>query len=126
MPLLVIRLLLVCIVSVPAMGLVASAEPQLAKAACSTNPRPSQIQAGNWHVGMDNYAQTTVGGVYGQLENQAPYVYPSSMFNFSAAYVLIGVPGMQNYAQVGWIQRRNGERNTFVQGVGSKWQLSRQ
>lgn len=111
-------LALACIfaLGVVAVGAIAM-PPRDARAACTTNPRPSGTQAGNWHAAILSDPPAGPGGVYAKIENYDPYLYPSSSLNFSVAYVMLTRNDQPYWAQVGWAKRPVG-RNTFVQVLG--------
>jgi hypothetical protein len=69
-----------------------------------------------WKWGMSNGDK--VGGVYSNIWNYSPWVYPV-VNNFSTSWALLTYEHAVNrdadWAQAGWLEFRNGERHTFFQ-----------
>lgn len=56
----------------------------------------------------------TVGGTYASIDNENPYVYQvSGKSDIVTAWTMINVGGVEEYAQIGWLEWQSGGRNTF-------------
>jgi hypothetical protein len=95
-----------------------SATP-LAEAKCP-NPGPPRADNGlyYWDGSFFRPGQN-VGGIYAQLFNTTVWVEPSYSTNFAAQWVGVHQPGPPGttftWAQVGWIERRYGERHDYYE-----------
>jgi hypothetical protein len=93
-----------------ALGLTGIAAPQSAFAVCTGRSSSPGYWFDGW--GIQN-AGSTVGGVYAQIENQN--VVASTGVGTTAWVMISNASTPQYYAQVGWIQHANGNRNTMLQ-----------
>ncbi len=102
----------VCII-----GMFATTAPALAYSCNPTPPRGNS--SGNWFDGWQRTSGSTVGGVYSDIYNYVPYVYPGASNAGVSAWTMLA--NGQNWAQVGWTQYPQ-SRWTFIQwtiGVGN-------
>jgi len=82
-------------------------------------PGPNRSDLQQYYLdGWKRDINGTVGGTYGRIRNQSPWVEAGTNYDgqrrFTAAWTMVAKPG--NYwAQIGWNEYAYGERYTFVQ-----------
>jgi len=99
-------------VALALLGIVAALNPasgEVSLAKCQPG-RPDTT--GIWLDGWYRDPNGTPTGVYSNIKNYSPWVYPN---RFSAAWVMLERPAIDAWAQIGWIEKANNWRRTFVQ-----------
>lgn len=104
-----------------ALALLASAAlPALQAGLASAKCDPGRANsAGNWHAGWTRSPGTTVGGVYSQILNYSPWVWPTydslGGTNLSTSWTMLTSTTSGVWAQIGWFEAASGTRGTIIQ-----------
>lgn len=105
-------------------ALIASAiGPMVSSTVTEAKCNPGRANAvGNWHAGWVRAPGTTVGGVYSQILNYSPWVWPATdpngNTNVSTAWSMLS-NSTYVWAQVGWFEISSGTRGTIIQYKGN-------
>jgi hypothetical protein len=89
---------------------------------CTSQPRSPSNYPYNYWDGWKYNLNQIIGGAFANIWNYSPWVYPTNG-DFASAWSLLtydhGYGGDDGYAQVGWIEYKNGERHTFEEAHDS-------